>query len=125
MRGIIWHRMLESRRVAASVMVVLVCVLLAMICNADEPAKRMPVPDAAARQAAVKTVRDIYKNDLAKAITSEQFAAVATELIKTAGETKGDPAGQFALLQVATEVATQAGNAKAAMAAVNAVVELF
>ena len=73
--------------------------LASLLHAVDATADRLPVPDAAKRQAALKIVRDIFKNDLAQAITPKQFSAVASEIIKAAGDAKDDPAGQFALMR--------------------------
>jgi hypothetical protein len=47
----------------------------------------------------------------------------ARNLIEKAGETKGDPAGRFALLRLAKDVATQAGDEQTAFQAIDALAE--
>ena len=86
---------------------------------AEPPAKRLPVPEAAAREKALVTIRDVFKSELAKAKTPAELSALSEKLAKTAAETKDDPVARFVLWQLAVEQATKAGDLKTAFAAID------
>src|SRR5258708_5605843 len=96
-----------------------VSLCLARAVAADEPAKRLPVPEAAAREKALATVRDLFKSDTEKAKFPADQIALAEKLMKTALETKDDPVARFVLWQLAVETATKAGELKTAFAALD------
>jgi hypothetical protein len=78
-------------------------------------ADKAPVPAAEAQNAALKLVKDVYGEEYAKAESPEQKTALAQKLLETAKGTNGGTANHYALLRVAWDVATQAGDAKLAM----------
>src|SRR5438309_8242884 len=65
----------------------------------SRPSTGLPaVPDAATQQKAMRVVEDVYRQNLSDAKTPSRQAALAETLLKTAGATRNDPAGQYALL---------------------------
>ncbi len=78
-------------------------------------ADRASVPSSAAQDEALKLVKDVYGDEYAKANSSEQKTALAQRLLQTARETDQGTPNHYALLRVAWDVATQAGDAKLAM----------
>jgi len=78
-------------------------------------ADKAPVPSAAAQNEALALVKDVYGEEYAKAESSEQKTAFAQKLLQTAKGTNRGTANHYALLRVAWDVATQAGDAKLAM----------
>ena len=83
-----------------------------------QPTGLPPPPAAAALAGAAKLVEEVYRDDLAKAKTAEQRSALAGKMLKAAGETGDDPAGRFALLTAAGDLAAGAGDADTALDAV-------
>ncbi|MBC8872574.1 MAG: hypothetical protein H8E44_24330 [Planctomycetes bacterium] len=74
-----------------------------------------PIPSGAALDEALKLVKDVYGDEHAKAESSEEKTAFAEKLLQTAKATNQGAANHYALLRVAWDVATQAGDAKLAM----------
>jgi hypothetical protein len=67
------------------------------------------VPDAAAQQKAMRTIEEVYRRELGEAKTALRQAALAEAMLKTAVATRNDPAGQYALMTKAQDLATTAG----------------
>jgi hypothetical protein len=84
--------------------------------NASEA--RHPVPSPQKLKQAKVWVRDIFKDDIAKARTAEQKAALAKKLNNTAADTE-DVVNQYVLLDMARTMAIQAGDVDVAMNALN------
>jgi len=59
---------------------------------------------------AAKTVDDLYKDEIAAAVTPQQQSDLAIKLLQVAKDTKDDPAGRTALLTKARDLAAQAGD---------------
>ena len=74
-----------------------------------------PIPSGAALDEALKLVKDVYGDEHAKAASSEEKTAFAEKLLQTAKGTNQGTANHYALLRVAWDVATQAGDAKMAL----------
>ena len=107
-----------TTRIATLILSTVMALFVADVLAADQSsAKRLPVPEAAAREKALATVRDLFKADIDKAKTPEEQVAVLAKLAKTAAETKDDPVGRFVLWQYVVETATKQGDVKAAFAA--------
>lgn len=87
--------------------------------------KKLPVPDEAAREKAVKLVRETFKDELDKAKNPDDKKALARRLLQQATETKDDPPGQYALLEVARDIAIEAGDGGLSFDAVDKMGELF
>ncbi len=86
------------------------------------------LPDAQAQRAAMATLREAYGGAHAEAKTPEQLSALARDMIDRAYETSGGEtaaAERFALFRAARTVAVQAGDAQAALDAVEGLGESF
>ena len=101
------HRFIFCCTLAAAVWILGSAVLSA--------ADKAPVPPADAQNAALALVKDVYGGEYAEARSSEQKTAFAQKLLQSAQETNQGTANHYALLRVAWDVATQAGDAKQAM----------
>ena len=90
---------------------------------AAEPAdQRLAVPEVDRQKAAWEEIRKIY--DVDKAGKKSDKLALAERLLADAAGTK-DPANRFVLLRIAGNLAAQAGNADAALAAVEQMARRF
>ena len=85
---------------------------------ASAESARLPVPDAATLQSAQKLVKEVYDGEIAKAKTADEKMILARKLLETAGETGSDPAGRYALLCRARDLAAGAGDDETAFAAI-------
>src|SRR3954469_16619552 len=79
-------------------------------------AERIPMPDAAAQQKAMKTIDAVYREEAAAARTAEQKQALARKWLKAGEDTKDDPAARFVLIAKAKDVACEAGDVATALA---------
>lgn len=91
----------------------------ASVSAADGPPSRLPVPNEAAQQEARRLVTDLFKADYDRAKTSAQKIAHARNLLAEGTASRNDPAGKYALLLVASEIATQQGDLGLAMQVVD------
>ncbi|HLX62081.1 MAG TPA: hypothetical protein VKX17_12435 [Planctomycetota bacterium] len=73
-----------------------------------DPAKKVALPAAAKQKEALKTIKDLYKEEFAKSAPKDK-AALAAKLDKQADESAGDPAARYVLLTQAAALAAQAG----------------
>jgi len=104
--------------------VTFLCFLSALIVASvllGEPAPpKPPPPDAAAQKTALNLVDEIYKDDIAKAVTSAQHAELARKMLQTGIDTNdNDPAGKYVLLTKAKDLAAQANDLATALAAID------
>lgn len=83
----------------------------------DAGPQRQPVPDAAAREAARTRIASIFAPDDAQ--TPQAKAALASQMLKVASETKDDPVARFVLLNLAREQAADAAQLQLALQAVD------
>lgn len=83
------------------------------------------MPSGTALDAALKLVKDVYGDEYAKAESSEEKTTFAAKLLKAAKETNQGTANHYALLRVAWDVATQAGDAKVAMQITGAIAGVY
>jgi WD40 repeat protein len=83
-----------------------------------EPAGKKPVPDAAKQAAAEKVIKDLFQEDYARKTTLARLQ-LATKLLEKAADTKDDPVSTFVLLREARDLATQAGDARTALKAID------
>jgi len=86
---------------------------------------KVPVPSAAAQDKALALVKDVYGDEYAKAESSEEKTAFAEKLLQTAKGTNQGTANHYALLRVAWDVATQAGDAKVALQVTDAIAGVY
>ncbi len=91
--------------------------------QAEEPSKWAP-PDEAARQKALKTVEDVFKDEIAAAKTPAQRRGLAAKLLAAAAEADA-AAERWVLLSLARDMASQAGDLETALRAADATAESF
>ncbi len=101
-----------------------VCAIAVLLCAhgslalANQLGSILPIPDEAAQAKAVAVIREIYEKDYRTAKTPADQTALAKKMIDQAGQT-AEPVGRFVLLRVARDVASEAGDAETALAAVD------
>lgn len=78
---------------------------------------RRPEPPEKTKQAALKTIQEIFKDDYARK-TPEDRRKLGRKLLEQAAGTNDDPPSEFMLLQEARRLAAESGDARVAMAAV-------
>jgi len=88
-------------------------------------AARVPVPDAAAQQAAERRVMAVFEKELKGAKTSEQHAALAEKLLAQAAENAADKPLQYVCLRLAIDQAIAGDNMVKAMEIVDKIAESF
>ncbi len=88
-------------------------------------ADKVPVPTPSAQAKALALVKEVYGEDLDKAESSEQRTALAQTLLETAGKTDPGTPNHYALLRVAWDVATQAGDAQLAIQVTDKIADAY
>ena len=83
------------------------------------------VPEKGKVAAARKAAEDLFKEELAKADTAPQKVAMSKKLTAKAAELAADPPGRFALLQMAQELALEAGHAPSTFEAIDQLASAF
>ncbi|MCX7420398.1 MAG: hypothetical protein NT013_12805 [Planctomycetia bacterium] len=71
--------------------------------------KKVPVPSDEQRDESEKLIKDLFKQDFAKALRLADKADLAAKLFEQAKTTNDDPAGKYVLLQEASDLAVIAG----------------
>ena len=102
---------------------VIAYVLLTSLASAEDN-QRLPEPQTEARARASDRITEIFQSDVEKANTVEAKAIVAKKLIDFADE-GASPTEKFVLLEAAESLATKAGDAKVALAALARRSEMF
>ena len=97
---------------------------LALILVLATQVEQKAPPDPAGQQAALKVVREIFREEYAKKTPSDRVA-LAKILLKQAAETKDDPASRFVLMTEARDLAAEAGAADTSMRAVDEMAREF
>ncbi len=72
--------------------------------------QKQPVPTEDQREQSETNVKEIFKQDFAKALRLTDKAALAEKLLEHARTTVDDPSGKYALLQEASHLAVAAGD---------------
>ena len=88
------------------------------------PARKEPLPEAAALKESEKTIREVYKADYAKKSASDQ-QALAAKLLSQGRTTTDDPRAQFVLFREARDLALQAGDLDTMLAAIEEMSKSF
>lgn len=96
----------------------IVVLSLASRVRAEEPAAKLPIPNAEAKANATKLVRETFKADYAKKSSSE-VSALARKLLQAGRETNDDPAAKFVLYWEARDLFLRATDPASALDAVN------
>ena len=82
--------------------------------------KRPEAPDADAQAAALKEIRELFKERYANAKDRDQKQEFARLLLRQAGETRDNPAARFVLYGEARDMAAAAGDGKLLVAIITA-----
>jgi len=85
---------------------------------------KSPVPSEATRQEALELVKEIFGKERENAKTSEQKQALATKLLESTNESTDDT-NRYMLLEVAREVAAEAGDVQLAFRAIDATADRY
>lgn len=104
---------------------ILVTAISLLDCAQLNAADKAPVPPVDAQNAALTLVKDVYGEEYAEAKSSGQETALARKLLQAAKGTDPGTANHYALLRVAWDVATQAGDAKLAMQITDAITSVY
>jgi len=88
-------------------------------------AEKAPVPSADAQKTALALVKDVYGDEYAGAKSSAEKTVFSQKLLQAAKGTNQGTANHYALLRVAWDVATQAGDAKLAMQVTNEIARVY
>jgi formylglycine-generating enzyme required for sulfatase activity len=80
--------------------------------TARQEATRQGVPETSKVQEALGLVKEIFKDDYAKATKPEEKITLAEKLIQQAGQSSDDVAGRYAMLSEARRLAIDAGETK-------------
>jgi hypothetical protein len=75
-----------------------------------------PIPDEVSLVKAREQMRKVLKDDFEKAKDSKQLLALADKLLALAADSQEDPAGQFAMLEQAHQLAAKAGELSRSLA---------
>jgi tetratricopeptide (TPR) repeat protein len=87
--------------------------------------ERMPLPDPLSLKTARDLVREIYEDDYESAKADRDRAQLADRLLQRAEQVSGDHAGQYVLLEIAMNIATQVGNSTTALSALQKLVSRY
>ncbi len=87
--------------------------------------ERAPVPDAAAEHAAKKAAGEIYGGRFALAQTADDKTALAEEIVAAGLKFQAGSADQYALLNIAREIAAGAGDTRIALSAARELAKRF
>jgi len=90
----------------------------------EEP-KKLPVPDEAAQERAKKLVHDTFKEEFDKTKSAAEKQTLAKRLLQQGVETQNDAAGCFVLLDVAKDMAVEAGDGPTSFDAIDRMAEYF
>ena len=77
---------------------------------AQLPAEKQPVPDAKAREEVFALIQEVYKKEYDEARTNDQKAILAKLMLKVGRESEDDSTGQYVLLGIVRDIATEVGN---------------
>lgn len=89
------------------------------------PAKRFNKPDPAKVRQNYQAFADLYKSRFEMEKTATERVILAKEMYEQAKQMTQDPAGQFALLQLARQTAARSGNLQLAMKTVDTAAKNF
>ncbi|MCH8045275.1 MAG: trypsin-like peptidase domain-containing protein [Planctomycetes bacterium] len=77
------------------------------------------IPDSAALATANELLRDLYKDDYAKAVTASQKRALAIKILRQGADAKNSPAERYVSFRAARRIATQIGSVALALESVD------
>lgn len=91
----------------------------------DAVVAKLPLPAEEQRDESKKTIREIFKQDFAKAVRLPDKAKLAEKLFEHAKTTTDDPAGRYVLLQEANDLASSSGDMDVATKILNELTTTF
>lgn len=86
--------------------------------------EKSPIPPEAARRQALELIKDLFGNEWENAKTFEQKRALATKLLESTDESTDD-ANRYVLLEVAQDVAAEAGDAELAFRVIDTTADRY
>jgi len=95
--------------------------MIGAVARGADAADKAAIPDAAAREKALKLVAEIYEKPWKEARTGAEKTALAEKMIDAAMKAQGDAAGRYVLLRVARDISVEAGDAATALRAIDLV----
>jgi hypothetical protein len=101
----------------------LIC--LAILAQEAANEQRLPIPDAAQRDEALKIVREVYGGEFKNANSDTEKSALAKQLVAQGVKSAGDPPSCFVLFKVAKDIAEQAHDVQTAFRAIDELAERF
>ena len=93
--------------------------------DGDASIQKQPVPTEEQREQSETNIKEIFKQDFAKALRLADKAALAEKLLEHAKTTTDDPPGKYALLQEASHLAVAAGDIDVAEKILNELIAHF
>lgn len=91
----------------------------------EKPGAKAAVPNQAAQAASMKSIQDIYRDDIKRATTPELKIELAKKLRAAALGTDNDPAGRYVLFKMASDLAAAGGDLDTATDTIDKVAETF
>lgn len=110
----------DSRRTQTSeiAFLLLVSAMSASIAFSEEPDQRKAVPDDVAQAAAMKTVKDLFRQEYT-ATETDARRALAQRLLKQGQDSKEDATLRYVLVREAIDIAAKAGDANTTLQALS------
>src|SRR6185369_15449899 len=100
--------------------------LVAFLCLATATfAEKTPPPDFLTYSQVSRNVRNSFKEDFANATKPAQQSQLAQKLLHAAADEKEDPARCYAMLMLASNLATDAGDVDTATSAAKAIIDSY
>lgn len=93
--------------------------------QSKEKPKKLPLPDEAARERVSKVVQDTFREELNKSKSPADKQVLGNKLLQQGIETRSDPAMQYVLLEMARDMAVEAGDGSLSFDAIEKMADLF
>jgi hypothetical protein len=120
---------METRRIArlglAAALFALALPAVVRSQPAGGPGVKLPVPGEAHQAEALALVRDVYREQFDQARTAPGRVVLARMLLKQAAVTTEAAAGRFVLMDLAREIATEAGDLELSLRAIDDLATIF
>ena len=89
------------------------------------PSQRQPIPSGAELKVSRDLLRELYQSDYAAATSTSQRVQLARKMLGRLSDLGTDTAGQYALLEIAKQIAVQAGDVELALDAADQLLVRF
>lgn len=116
---------MKPPRLLFSLLTLLTVAIVAAPCRAADAPEKVPAPEAAAQQDAIKQVWGIYAQDTEKAKKPAQKAELARKVLEAGVAQDGHTADKFGLLAVAKSLAYDAGDCTTVFQAIDEIDKVF